>query len=121
MAASSYFAWRSAAIGKATRARVADTHAAVGELHDCVNGLYSIADHFVPIGKGRQALQVKGAGMGSVIQEAEEALAVVANVAVTISVDTTELQAGQPVSLPKVQVGSLGGKAVYLEGTLSLT
>lgn len=57
--------------------------------------------------------------MASLIQEGEEALTVVANVAVALSVDVAELQAGTPVSLPKVQVGSIGGKPVYLEGTLS--
>lgn len=52
--------------------------------------------------------------LGSVITEA-------ANIALTISVDQAELEAGAPVSLPKVQVGTVGGKPLYLEATLSTT
>lgn len=44
-----------------------------------------------------------------------------ATIALTISVDQAELAAGEPVSLPKVQVGTTGGKPLYLEAVLSTT
>lgn len=59
--------------------------------------------------------------MASTIQTIEQDLAFVANLAITITVDGAELAAGQPVSLPKVQVGSTGGKPIYLEAVLSTT
>jgi hypothetical protein len=52
--------------------------------------------------------------IGSVITEA-------ANVAITIAVDQAELEAGTPVQLPKVQVGTVGGKPLYFEAVLSTT
>lgn len=41
-------------------------------------------------------------------------------IAVDLSVDQAELEAGQTVTLPAVQVGSVGGRPVMLSGTLSL-
>lgn len=40
-------------------------------------------------------------------------------IALEITTDEQELAAGQAVELPKVQVGSIGGKPLYFSGTLS--
>lgn len=40
-------------------------------------------------------------------------------IALTIAADKAELDAGQPVQLPKVQVGTVNGKPLYLEAVLS--
>ena len=44
-----------------------------------------------------------------------------ATIALTITADKIELEAGQPVSLPRVQVGTVNGKPLYLEAVLSTT
>lgn len=98
------------------------TVARVDDLHECVDSIQVALGTRIGQAAARSVRSTPTeVPMPSAIQEAEAVLSTIASIAVDISVDTAELQAGQPVALPKVQVGSIGGKPVYLEGQLSLT
>jgi len=45
----------------------------------------------------------------------------VGQILLDVEVDAAQLESGQPVPIPKIQIASVGGKAVYLEGQLSTT
>lgn len=45
----------------------------------------------------------------------------VGQILLDVEIDTAQLEAGQQVPIPRVQIASVGGKAVYLEGVLSTT
>lgn len=50
-----------------------------------------------------------------------QALTFVGSIALEAETDVAALEAGQPVALPKVQIGTVGGKPLYLEANLSTT